>query len=162
MFDGNLWPTSYTCSLKKHKSHMKALCEAKAGVREYLEQHHEKLWTRCKFGHECKVDYVTSNIAKCFNAKVKSLKGLVVWEIFDKISLLIMDKMELRKRIAEFKYVGHIIIPSVVMGLNALAKELHLNLRKSSAEEGEVSYMSKDGQEWRHTMQLGNKTCRCN
>ena len=112
--------------------------------------------------HTCKVDYVTSNFVECFNAKVKSLKGLVVWEIFDKIRLMIMDKMELRKRIAGVKYHGHIIIPSVVMGLNALAKELHLNLRRSSAEEAEVSYMSKDKQEWRYPVHLGNNTCRCN
>ena len=76
--------------------------------------------------------------------------------------LMIMDKMELRKRIAEVKYHGHIIIPSVVMGLNALAKELHVNFRKSAAEEGEVSYMSKDGHEWRYPVHLGNKTFRCN
>ena len=114
VFDDNLWPAAYTCSLKKHKRHLKALCEANARVQPYLKKQTGKLWTRCKFGHECKVDYVTSNLAKYFNAKVKSLKGLVVWEIFDKIRLLIMDKMELRKRIAEFKYVGHIILPSLV------------------------------------------------
>ena len=114
----------YTCSLKKHKRHLKALCDAKAGVQEYLEKHHGKLWTRCKFGHEYKVDYVTSNLAECFNAKVKSLKGLVVWEIFDKIRLLIMGKMELRKRIAELKYAGHKIIPSVVMVFERTSKRI--------------------------------------
>ena len=121
-------------------------------MQPYLKKQTGKLWTRCKFGH----------LAECFNAKVKSLKGLVVWEIFDKIRLLIMDKMELWKRIAELKYAGHTIIPSVVMGLNRLAKELHLKLRKGSPEEGEVSYISKGGQEWRYPVHLGNKTCRCN
>ena len=32
VFDDNLWPAAYTCSLKKHKRHLKALCDAKAGV----------------------------------------------------------------------------------------------------------------------------------
>ena len=90
---------------------------------------------------------MTSNLLECFNAKVKSLKGLMVWEIFDKIRVLIMEKLELQKRIAKLKYAGHTIIPSVVMALNALAKELHLKLCKVSPEDGEVSYISKDGHE---------------
>jgi hypothetical protein len=40
------------------------------------------------------VDYVTSNLAESFNAKVKSLKGLMLWQIFDKIRQMIMIKID--------------------------------------------------------------------
>ena len=70
-------------------------------VKEYLDAHHGKLWSRSKFNEICKVDYVTSNLAECLNANIKSLKGLLIWKIFDKIRQMIMIKMAPRKRIAE-------------------------------------------------------------
>ena len=68
-------------------------------VEQYLDAHHGKLWTRSLFGTSCKVDYVTSNVIESFNVKIKNLKGLMVWEIFDSIRQLIMEKMVLRNRI---------------------------------------------------------------
>ena len=62
----------------------------------------------------CKVDYVTNNLAECFNAKFKLVKGLLLWQAFDKIRQMIMVKMALRKRIAETQYVGHLMLPSLI------------------------------------------------
>ena len=83
VFDANLWPASYTCSKKKYKHHLKTMYAENETVEQYLEAHHGKLWTRSLFGTYCKVDYVTSNVIESFNAKIKHLKGLMVWEIFD-------------------------------------------------------------------------------
>jgi hypothetical protein len=91
-------------------------------VKEYLEAHHGKLWSRSKFNKICKVDYVASNLAECFNVNIKSLKGLLIWQIFDKIRQMIMIKMALRKRIAETEYVGHLMLPSLIKSLHAKAR----------------------------------------
>ena len=74
-----------------------------------MDAHHGKVWSRSKFNEICKVDYVTSNIAECFNSKFKSVKGLLLWQAYDKMRQMIMIKMALRKRIAEIEYVGHLM-----------------------------------------------------
>ena len=79
IYDDNLWPASYTCSERKHEHHLRVLYAHNPLVREYMDAHHEKLLSRSKFNEICKVDYVTNNLAECFNAKIKSLKWLVLW-----------------------------------------------------------------------------------
>ena len=68
-------------------------------VKDYMDEHHGKLWSRRKFNEICKVDYVTNNLAECFNAKFKSVKGLLLWQAFDKIRQMIMVDMALRKEL---------------------------------------------------------------
>ena len=89
-------------------------------MKEYLDGHHGRVWSRSQFNEICKVDYVTSNLAESFNAKIKSLKGLMLWQIFDKIRQMIMIKIDLRQRIAATKYVGHLILPSLIKALHVM------------------------------------------
>ena len=77
VFDDNLWPAAYTCSKKKYNQHLREMYDENPEVQLYLEQHHGKVWTRSFFRHMCKVDYVTSNLAESFNAKIKGLKSLL-------------------------------------------------------------------------------------
>ena len=91
-----------------------------------MDEHHGKLWSRSKFNEICKVDYVTNNLAECFNAKFKSVKGLLLWQAFDKIRQMIMVKMALHKRIAETQYVGHLMLPSLIKALHAKARGLRM------------------------------------
>jgi hypothetical protein len=76
-------------------------------VKQYMDAHYRKVWSRSKLTKMCKVDYVTNNLAECFNAKFKSVKGLLLWHAFDKIWQMIMIKMALHKRITKTQYVGH-------------------------------------------------------
>ncbi|XP_010229863.1 uncharacterized protein LOC100844033 [Brachypodium distachyon] len=78
VYTDNLWPATYTCSLRKHEHHVKVLYAENALVEEYMTAHHGKVWSRSKFNEICKVDYVTSNLAECFNARIKSFKGLMI------------------------------------------------------------------------------------
>ena len=71
--------------MKKHLYHLEVLYKQKPAVKEYLDAHHGMVWSRSRFNEICKVDYVTSNLAESFNAKFKSLKGLMLWQIVDKI-----------------------------------------------------------------------------
>jgi hypothetical protein len=95
-------------------------------VKQYMDAHHGKMWSRSKFNKICKVDYVTNNLAECFNAKFKSVKGLLLWQAFDKTRQMIMIKMALRKRTAEIQYVGHQMLPSLIKALHLKAGGLKM------------------------------------
>lgn len=162
-FDDNLWPASYTCSEKKHNHHLRAMYAANPLVQKYLEAHHGKLWTRSKFGHTCKVDYVTSNLAESFNAKIKGLKALLVWEIFDKIRQMIMQKMVLRNRIGHVSYAGHLIIPPVIKALHLKCRHYQgtMSYLRRKEHEAEVMYDNGQGGSWRYSLNLRERTCSC-
>jgi hypothetical protein len=125
-----------------------------------LDTHHGREWSRSQFNQICKVDFVTSNLAESFNAKVKSLKGLMLWQIFDKIRQMIMIKIALRQRIAATKYVGHLILPSLIKALHARAKELKMSCIRKGLE-AEVTYTDSKGRQWRYPLSLVDRTCHC-
>ena len=58
--------------------------------------------------------------------KIKHLKSLMLWQIFDKIRQMIMIKMDLRRRIAETQYTGLVIIPPLIKALHARARTLRM------------------------------------
>jgi hypothetical protein len=121
------------------------LYKQKPGVKEYLDEHHGRVWSRSQFNKIYKVDYVTSNLVESFNAKVKSLKGLILWQIFDKIRQIIMIKIDLRQRITATKYLGHLMPPSLIKSLHARAKQLKMKCIRKGIE-AEVTYTdSKKG-----------------
>jgi len=160
VYTDNLWPAAYTCSIRKHLFHLEVLYKQKTGVKEYLDEHHGRVWSRSQFNEICKVDYVTSNLAESFNAKVKSLKGLMLWQIFDKIRQMIMIKIDLRQRIAATKYVGHLMLPSLIKSLHARAKQLKMKcIRKGM--EAEVTYTDSKNRQWRYPVSLVDRTCHC-
>jgi hypothetical protein len=95
-------------------------------VKQYMDAHHGNVWSRRRLNEICKVDYVTNNLAECFNAKFKSVKGLLLWQAFDKIRQMIMIKMAFRKRIIERQYVGHQMFPSLIKALHLKARGLRM------------------------------------
>ncbi|KAK1617284.1 hypothetical protein QYE76_022801, partial [Lolium multiflorum] len=147
VFTDNLWPASYTCSSRKHMFHLDVLYKQKPGVKEYLDEHHGRVWSRSQFNEICKVDYVTSNLAESFNSKVKSLKGLMLWQIFDKIRQMIMIKIDLRQRIASTNYVGHLMLPSLIKSLHERAKQLRMQCVRKGME-AEVTYTDSKNMQW--------------
>jgi len=162
IFDDNLWPTSLTCSLKKHNYHLRQLHAANhPKVKDWFEKGHTKLWARSKFNEVCKVDYVNNNLAECFNAKVRKIKGLHLVEMLDKIRQMIMEKFELRQRIAAAKFVGHKIIPSVMKKLLAKTRGLKMTMIRRAPFEAEVTAKDRENREWRYPVNLEKKTCSC-
>jgi hypothetical protein len=79
----------------------------KPRVKTYMENHHKKVWARRKFNEACKVDYVNNNLAECFNAWIRKIKGFHLVDMLDKIRQMLMVKFELHQRIAFEKFVGH-------------------------------------------------------
>jgi hypothetical protein len=95
-------------------------------VKQYMDAHHCKVWSRSKFNEICKVDYVTNNLEECFNAKFKSVKWLLLWQSFDKIRQMIMIKMVFRKRNTKTQYVCHQMLPSLTKALHLKARGLKM------------------------------------
>ena len=161
VYDENLWPASYTCSKRKHEHHLRVLYAQNPLVKEYMDAHHGKVWSRSKFNEICKVDYVTSNLAECFNSKFKSVKGLLLWQAFDKMRQMIMIKMALRKRIAETQYVGHQMLPSLIKALHLKARGLKMKRIRSGTYEGEITYTDTKNRVWRYPVNLSTRECTC-
>ena len=143
LFDDNLWPASVTCSPRKHKYHLDQMY-TKPRVKEYMEKHHTKIWTRSKFNEVCKVDYVNNNLVESFNAWVRKIKGLNLAELLDKLRQMIMDKFELRTRIASKKFVGHKIIPAVMKRLHDKTRDLKMSHVKRNKYEAEVTVLDRE------------------
>ncbi|XP_047078838.1 uncharacterized protein LOC124689334 [Lolium rigidum] len=133
VYADNLWPASLTCSVKKHNYHMRQLYKNDK-VKEYLETHHSKLWARSQFSEVSKVDYVHNNLAESFNSTIRKLKGLYLADLLDKIRVEYVQKFLVRAGIAEAKFMGHIIIPSV---MNELKRE---NKRLGNGHDSLLSY----------------------
>ena len=159
-YDDNLWPCSLTYSIKKHNYHLNQL-HSRPKVKEYLEEHHTKIWARALFNDTCKVDYVNNNLAEAFNSRIKKYNGLHIVDLCDKIRQYIMQKFDIRNRIAIDHFEGHLIVPSVMKALMAKTKGLEMTLIRRSPKEAEVTATDKEKREWRYPVDLQNWTCSC-
>lgn len=159
--DDNIWPAARaydTIFYDKYMGKIKAVCPEAI---KWLEQNHPHIWARSKFNGICKVDYINNNIFESFNNKINPLKGLPVDELADKLRQMMMEKIEVRRRVAA-KFEGT-IIPSVIKELNAITRDLKGYIVKlSSLTEAEVSGSYKDGTAWRESVDLEANECSCN
>ena len=73
IFEENLWPAAYTNTPSRYATYLQNMF-THPKVKEYLEEHHSKLWAGSQFGELSKVDYVCNNLAESFNSKIRHLK----------------------------------------------------------------------------------------
>ena len=91
VFEDHLWAAAYSWSPYIFEKNWSAMDEANPEAMDYIRKHHNKIWTRSQFWTHCKVDYVTNNLAECFNNWVKKYKGLNLDDLMDLIRQLIME-----------------------------------------------------------------------
>lgn len=101
VFDDHMWPAAYSWTPEAFEAHMAAIHEKKPKAIEYLTRYHSRLWSRSKISTSSKVDYVTNNLAECFNNWIIKHKGMMLFQLVDKIRRKILVKMEKRRRIAK-------------------------------------------------------------
>jgi hypothetical protein len=89
------------------------------------------------------------------------MRGLLLWQAFDKIRQMIMIKMALHKRIAETQYVGHQMLPSLIKALYLKERGLKMKCIRSDKYEGEVAYTDSKDRLWRYPVNLAARTCSC-
>lgn len=112
VIDKNVCPAARAYEEDVYEGHISHIQEAKPVVIRCLQANHPRLWARSKFNGICMVDYINNNISESFNKKINPCKGLPIVELVDKLRQLIIEKLELRRTVAE-KFVGK-IIPSVM------------------------------------------------
>ena len=163
IFEEDLWRSAYTYIPSTHATYLQNMYVVPK-VKKYLEEHHTKLWARSKFGELSKVDFVCNNLAESFNDKISGMKTLGIVILLDAIRQCIMVKIDLRQRICARNFLGHKIVPKVVMLLNARTRAMRtikMRMVRSSRTLAEVYAEYKRGSERRYTVDIGNKTCSC-
>ena len=76
VFDENLWAAAYSWNPYLFGKHWTKMESTNPNATDYLRKCHTKLWTRSQFSTICKVDYVTNNLAECFNNWIKHHKSM--------------------------------------------------------------------------------------
>jgi hypothetical protein len=130
-------------------------------VKVYLKTHHSKIWARSQFSDLSKVDYVHNNLAESFNSTIRKLKGLYLVDLLDKIRIEYIKKFYVHVGIAAAKFMGHIIIPSVMNELKQKTRGLEMDMTLFSTTTTEVLFLDKEKREWRYPVDLEARTCSC-
>lgn len=159
VFDDHLWPAAYSWTPQAFDYHMAAIEQKKAAAITYLKKYHSRLWSRSKYSCSTKVDYVTNNLAECFNNWIHKHKGLMLFQLMDKIRRKITVKHEKRRRVAR-KLQGRLILPSVMNELNKKSRGLDIEYERIDDMIPEVSESAALGGK-RHITDLANRTCTC-
>lgn len=82
-------------------------------------------------------------------------------DLLHKIKQYIMEKFDIRNRIAIDHFIRHNIIPSVMKGLMAKSKFLEMIMVRTSPTEAEVTATDKEKGEWRYPVDLAKWTYSC-
>ncbi|KAM3255359.1 hypothetical protein ACQJBY_048590 [Aegilops geniculata] len=157
VFDDHLWAAAYSWNTYIYEKNWVAMETAKPTATAYLRKWHTRLWTRSQFSTICKVDYVTNNLAECFNNWIKHHKSLNLDDLMDKLRQMIMIMWNRRRKVAK-KLVG-LILPHIIKKLNAKSRELNLEVVESSEEVAEVTQLGGSG--FRFVVNLHDNTCSC-
>jgi len=79
-----MYPAAQAYRVEVFQYFFKFVREASDQVMEWLDNHHKLLWMRSAFNPEIKCDYITNNLAECFNNWIKDWKDLPIVELADK------------------------------------------------------------------------------
>ena len=110
-----MYPAARAYRVEVFQYFFKFVREASDQVMEWLDNHHKLLWMRSAFNPEIKCDYITNNLAECFNNWIKDWKDLPVVELADKIREMLMVLWSKRRQIGQ-KLNGR-ILPTVIRQL---------------------------------------------
>ncbi|KAM0901148.1 hypothetical protein ACQ4PT_020159 [Festuca glaucescens] len=143
VFDDHLWAAAYSWNPYLFDKHWIAMEATKPAATAYLRKWHNRLWSRSQFLTICKVDYVTNNLAECFNKWIKHHKSLNLDDFMDKARQLIMIKWNERRKVA--KKLDGLILPHIIKKLNAMTRELNLEVVECSEEVAEVTALGGSG-----------------
>jgi MULE transposase domain len=153
IYDKNMWPAAKAYTTQKCQSYLDNITAESPQAIEYLKNHHSNIWCKSKFSELMKCDYLTNNIAECFNSWIKDLKELHLVDLVDQIRHRIMVKFRERKMVGE--RLNGVILPSVMRDLNVKSKNIgKINVSRGGDNYAEVSGMDPGGVAWRYAVHL--------
>ena len=137
VFDEHLWAAAYSENPYLFEKHWVAMEKEEPAGTAYLRKWHTRLWTRSQFSTICKVDYVTNNLADCFNKWIEPHKSMNLDDLMDKLRQVLMIKWNLRRKIAR-KLQG-LILPHIIKKMNEDSRNLELEVAECSEKIAEVT-----------------------
>ncbi|KAM0888236.1 hypothetical protein ACQ4PT_028486 [Festuca glaucescens] len=143
VFDDHLWAAAYSWNPYIFDKNWAAMEAVKPAATAYIRKWHNRLWSRSQFSTICKVDYVTNNLAECFNNWIKHHKSLNLDDFLDKARQLIVILWNDRRKVA--KKLNGLILPHIMKKLNALTREFNLEVVQCSEEVAEVVTLGGSG-----------------
>ncbi|WVZ57546.1 hypothetical protein U9M48_007918 [Paspalum notatum var. saurae] len=160
VFKKHLWPACRAYSKQHYEYHYNIMKKASLNAIKWIEDSHKHLWNRWKFSPLCKCDYVTNNIAETFNSWVRNEKSQGVIQLMDRIRQMIMQKMDMRRRLAT--KLTDKILPHVIKELHGMSRNLQYVIHKGHDNTAEIQGTTQSLKTWRHSVDLDNRTCTCN
>jgi hypothetical protein len=133
-------------------------------VKEYLDQHHTKLWSRSMFGELSNVDYVCNSLAEIFSPKIPYLKSLLMVLLLDAIRQYVMVKIDFRKRICSRKFVGHKLVSKVISLMSKRSNKIraiNMSMIRCFNTLADIYATYKLLTEMRYHVDIANTTCSC-
>jgi hypothetical protein len=155
LFSQNMWAAAKSFTHEKYNYHMSKIEEKCPVVMKWLDENHSYVWTRSKFGEDCKVDYINNNLSESFNSWMSKTKAFQIVDMHDRIRQMIISKFDLRHKIG--RDMKGRIIPSIIAALNEQSKVIkdHEVLRfGDGTAKVTVSTI-------RHSVNLEQMTCSC-
>jgi hypothetical protein len=157
VFDDHLWAAAYSWNPYIFDKNWAAMEAVKPAATTYIRKWHNRLWSRSQFSTICKVDYVTNNLAECFNNWIKHHKSLNLDDFLDKARQMIMILWNDRRKVA--KKLDGLILPHIMKKLNAMTRAFNLEVVECSEEVAEVVALGGSG--FRFVVNLQDRTCSC-
>ncbi|XP_022019508.2 uncharacterized protein LOC110919548 [Helianthus annuus] len=155
LFTRNLWRAAKTYCVNEHDRLLNEIAGANKDALTYLNENHNKIWSRCRFGETSKCNYVTNNISESFNAWIGEVRYKPVLELLDSIREKIMVRFDKKMRLSK-KWKGT-LVPKTKTYLDKISKKLGAyEICRSGENRAEVKYEDK-----RWEVSLDERKCTC-
>jgi len=132
VFKKHLWPASRAYNQRHFDHHYNIMKQASPRAMNWIEDNHKHIWSRWKFSHASKCDYVTNNIAETFNSWIRNEKSLALIPLLDRIRQMIMEKQDLRRSLS--LKLRDKILPHVTKELHAMSRNLQYAIHKGAQQ----------------------------
>ncbi|KAJ9545468.1 hypothetical protein OSB04_025175 [Centaurea solstitialis] len=154
-FSKKLWGAAKTYRLTEYDRLLKEIGDVRQDAITYLNENHNKIWSRSKFGMTSKCDYITNNISETFNSWIGELRYQPVLDLLDAIREKIMKRFDKKRRVV--KNWNGSLVPIARNYLNSISKNLgEYEVCRSSNTQAEVKCK---GRRWE--VSLDERKCSC-
>ncbi|GJU35656.1 uncharacterized protein Tco_1184010 [Tanacetum coccineum] len=90
-FKFNIWGATNTYSITHHNRLLEEISKVSKEAIVFLNEHHNKIWSRSKFRTTSKCDYITNNISKSFNSWIGDARFRPVLDLLNSIREMLMN-----------------------------------------------------------------------
>ncbi|GKC08491.1 hypothetical protein Tco_1000101 [Tanacetum coccineum] len=119
-FKFNIWGATNTYSITHHNRLLEEISKVSKEAIVFLNEHHNKIWSRSKFRTTSKCDYITNNISKSFNSWIGDARFRPVLDLLNSIREMLMVQLRDKRQIVK-KWKGT-LVPAARKYLRRISK----------------------------------------